>query len=523
MRVRFLSSLILIALLCFPLPRAEAAPYSRLVVFGDSLSDTGNMYALTRGRIPVDPPYEEGRYSNGPVWPEYLASAMGVPMENYAHGSALSGYRNLEGAYPGMRTQVDAYVASHPSGADPNGLYVVWVGANDILGLRSAAAVSQTVAAAVANISTVLGQLALVGARHIVLGLMPDLGLTPYASGPNALAPKEALTALSRDFNNHLLEQVGKLGIPVRVMDSFQLLRDVVANPRAYGFRTVDEGCVRLSGRICRRASRYLFWDDRHPTTKGHAILADYIADRAGADDTTSSAPGLYDPYTALFQLFDRVSAEARAQEFRFGQAQWVPLVGDWNADGRDTVGLYNPETSRFFQRNENTSGPSTTVFQFGQKGWVPLRGDWDGDGVDTVGVYNPDGGRFFLRDRNAQGASDYLFTFGARNRIPIAGDWDGDGRDSVGVYNTETSTFFLRNANSAGAASYRFQFGQANWIPIVGDWDQNGTDTVGVYNPASGRFFMSNVNRASAADTTVKLGEPGRLPIAGDWDGPEP
>ncbi len=520
--MRMLLPLVLLLIWICPGAQAFAAQYSRVVVFGDSLSDTGNMYALTNGRFPADPPYDEGRFSNGRVWPEYVARTLGVPLESYAHGSAQSGYSNLEGAYPGLRTQVDGYVVSHPFGADREGLYVVWAGANDIFGLTEPSSIAATIASAVGNITTATSQLALIGARHIVVGLMPDLGLIPYASSSYALASSAALTALSRDFNALLRAEIGKLGTPVRFMDSFSLLRDVVANPNAFEFREVEEGCLSPSGKVCRRASRYLFWDDRHPTTAGHQVLADHVVEIAGANDKTASAPGLYNPYSALFQLFDQAAVEADALEFRFGQAQWIPLVGDWNADGRETVGLYNPNTSRFFLRDDNSSGPSKAVFQFGQANWIPVHGDWDGDGVDSVGVYNPANGRFFLRNKNAQGAADTILVFGGPNRIPISGDWDGDGLDSIGVYSPASSTFLLSSSNGEGAVLYRFQFGQANWVPIVGDWDQNGTDTVGVYNPSTGRFFLSNVNRAGAADKSVKLGKPGQMPIAGDWDGPE-
>ena len=49
---------------------AQAAAYSQLVAFGDSLSDTGNVFAVTGTPVP---PYYDGNYSNGPVWVDRLA------------------------------------------------------------------------------------------------------------------------------------------------------------------------------------------------------------------------------------------------------------------------------------------------------------------------------------------------------------------------------------------------------------------------------------------------------------------
>jgi phospholipase/lecithinase/hemolysin len=501
---------------------AQGASYDRLVVFGDSMSDTGNLYALTGGASPADPPYDQGRYSNGQVWPEFVAADLGVPLENHAHGSALTGYDNLEGAYPGMRTQVDAYIASHPLGANPDSLYVVWAGANDFFGLQSAGDVPDMVDSAVNHIVTVVTQLSFIGARHIVVGLLPDLGRTPYANAPGALLTPSNLTALSGFFNDTLRGQIESTGIPVRILDSFELLQRVSGEPAAYGFANVSDRCS-LGAGACANPDQYLFWDDRHPTTAGHRVLASYALDVTGAQDGTEAAPGLFNPLTALFELFEQVAPDAASLAFNYGQARWVPLVGDWNGDGRDTVGLYNPTTSRFFLRDENSAGPATMIFRFGQRDWTPLRGDWDGDGIDTVGVYNSDTGRFFIRSDNTSGPATVTFRFGRPDTVPVVGDWDGDGVDSIGVYNSDTSRFFLRNLNSAGPESYEVQFGQRDWIPVVGDWDRNGTDTVGVYNPDTGRFFLRNLNLPGTVDETAKLGRFGSLPIAGDWDGPEP
>ena len=69
-------------------------------------------------------------------------------------------------------------------------------------------------------------------------------------------------------------------------------------------------------------------------------------------------------------------------------------------------------------------SGPADAVFQFGMEGDLPVVGDWDGNGGDTVGVYR--GGAFFLRDFNAGGYPDRVFSLGIAGDLPLAGNWDG-------------------------------------------------------------------------------------------------
>ena len=70
---------------------ASASTFTSVIVYGDSLSDNGNLYALT-GQPPA--PYYNGRFSNGPVAVEYLASTLGVPLSDFAWGGATTGIGN---------------------------------------------------------------------------------------------------------------------------------------------------------------------------------------------------------------------------------------------------------------------------------------------------------------------------------------------------------------------------------------------------------------------------------------------
>ncbi|RLI12451.1 hypothetical protein DRO33_02635 [Candidatus Bathyarchaeota archaeon] len=138
-------------------------------------------------------------------------------------------------------------------------------------------------------------------------------------------------------------------------------------------------------------------------------------------------------------------------------------------------MGVYDPSTATFFLRNSNSSGFADITFVYGNPNWIPIAGDWDGDGVDTIGVYDPSTATFFLRNSNSSGFADIAFVYGNPNWVPIAGDWDGDGVDTIGVYDPSTATFFLRNSNSSGFADIAFVYGNPNWVPIAGDWDGNG------------------------------------------------
>ena len=105
-----------------------------------------------------------------------------------------------------------------------------------------------------------------------------------------------------------------------------------------------------------------------------------------------------------------------------------MPLLGDWDGNGTDTVGLYDPATGNFFLRNSNTPGAANLVFSFGAggAGFVPVTGDWNNDGVDSVGIYAPSTGAFFVRNSTTSGPADWIYTFGVGGATPLIGNWDG-------------------------------------------------------------------------------------------------
>jgi hypothetical protein len=165
---------------------------------------------------------------------------------------------------------------------------------------------------------------------------------------------------------------------------------------------------------------------------------------------------------------------------FDFGPARagWLPIAGDWNGDGVDTVGLFNPAAGSFFLRNSHSGGAADVTFFYGPAngGWRPIAGDWNGDGVDSVGLHHAAGGAFFLRNSHTAGAADVAFFYGPADTAwrPLSGDWNGDGTDTVGLFNPTTSGFYLRNSHAPGPADASFVFGPAGagWLPVMGDWN---------------------------------------------------
>lgn len=230
---------------------------------------------------------------------------------------------------------------------------------------------------------------------------------------------------------------------------------------------------------------------------------------------------GVYNSATGEFRL--RLGHEENANELKASitGATGLPVAGDWNGDGVQTVGLFNANAATFYLRDSNTNGPPTQTIAWGSKTAKTVAGDWEHKHKDLVGVYEPATGTFRLRASNGT-AIVFTFTGAASTWLPIAGDWNCDGTDTVGLYDPATSTFRLRNSNSSGGADLTFVFGTpgVGLLPVAGDWDGDGCDSIGVYNPATATFSLRNQNSSGASDHTFTFGPAGALPLAGDWDG---
>ncbi|EWY38760.1 autotransporter [Skermanella stibiiresistens SB22] len=267
---------------------AEAAPVSAVYTFGDSLSDTGNIAAATFGTMPLPEFYYQGRFSNGPVWVDHVAAAFGTESKasllggtNHAFGGATTGGT----VPPGVTFQTLDFLSKVPTtGADPNALYIVYGGGNDVRNELTSNLPGETLAAAAtANVSQAVTNLALAGARHIMVPNLSDLALTPEAIMAGGEFAERA-TSLSAAFNTALtsvmvgLEAV--LPVDLIPLDVRSLFNDVAANPGNYGLTNVNTPCfsgaVDRPGTVCSNPDEYLFWDSLHPTAAAHRILADY-------------------------------------------------------------------------------------------------------------------------------------------------------------------------------------------------------------------------------------------------------
>ena len=289
-RQRFAS--ILVAIL-FSYTGAMAAPYDGLVVFGDSLSDIGNYFISTQGTPP--PPYVEGRFTNGPNYVDNLAASLGLkitPSLQGGTGFAYNGGRTSGNPPFDILSQVSSYTSTSAA-PNPNTLYVIFAGANNVKDALEAAAANPgnvaTIAATaiqqgVSDLHTALDRLAAFGAKQVVVPNVPNIGLSPLATqlGPSIVAAATGLTASYDQALDAMLDQETRLQI-IR-FDSFSFLNTVAAHPTQFGLTNVTQACYSGdnlsftgSGQVCSSPGSYFFWDEYHPTARVHQLFGEAI------------------------------------------------------------------------------------------------------------------------------------------------------------------------------------------------------------------------------------------------------
>jgi Ca2+-binding RTX toxin-like protein len=313
-----------------------------------------------------------GRASNYPVWIEYLAERLSLTStteNNYAVMGAGTGTDNFNDGlfgqeYPGLWDQIEQFAEdiNYPDEtADPNALYTVWAGPNDMFLIEDPAQAPLVIQQAVENLGTAIVSLYGMGARHILVPNMVDLGATPmglYSENPSAY------TALSIGFNAGLSQTLGFLentfGIQVIQVDMFSEFEEVIADASSYGFTNTTDPCM-VDLTVVGDPEQYVFWDAVHPTTRAHAVLADIVFDTLIGNeplvqtDTATVTIDVNDvttpPEAAIVGPDFAVPGQPLAFTLSATDASGPDAAAaftytvDWNGDGSDVQTIVGPAT----------------------------------------------------------------------------------------------------------------------------------------------------------------------------------
>ena len=290
---------------------AAAQDVGNVVVFGDSLSDPGNIPGLSGGvNFPPSPPYVGNRFSNGPVYSELLPGRFGGtfdPALNFAVGGALTGQDNLNSnrpnvhpgsdltgvVLPGIATQVDGFLAGGGQLAEDD-VVIIYGGSNDVFVAAEAAAalpvdqipalVQQTAATAATNLGTSVVKLNTVGGETFVLPNLPDIGATPSftAGGEDSITLGTNFTLAHNLALSQAAANLGdQTGANILVFDINGVFDDILADPERYGITNTTEACIDVAACVTadqETQNQFLFFDSVHPTAGVHAQVAEILA-----------------------------------------------------------------------------------------------------------------------------------------------------------------------------------------------------------------------------------------------------
>ncbi len=281
------------------------ADFDRLVVFGDSLSDTGNLASVT-ANFPF--PFFENRISDGPVLVDYLAAQLGLQarasQESAGNNFAVAGGNIVGVDREDLSSQISSFLARTNSDDQTNSasLYFVMMGGNDLRDIRSL----NSPITAQARIDAVLDQLELqltrlydAGARTFLVANVANIGRIPETlarqnQDPDIAARAEAYVRLfNRGLVLRLDEFKRKSGVSLNLFDLFAELETLIENADALGFTQTEVGCFRLDGfrfesdcLFGARFDRFVFFDSIHPTGKANRLASAGLIDRIPQPNT---------------------------------------------------------------------------------------------------------------------------------------------------------------------------------------------------------------------------------------------
>ncbi|OGV33764.1 MAG: hypothetical protein A3E88_05305 [Legionellales bacterium RIFCSPHIGHO2_12_FULL_35_11] len=280
-----------------------ASTLNKIVVFGDSLSDTGNLYEYFKHQLPPSPPYYQGRFSNGPVWVEIVAKNYypkdpALHLQDFAFGGAGVSYdRNSEddgeeGVMFTLSREIESYLLANQDKADKKSLFAVWIGSNNYI--ASYATPMQTAADVNKSIRKSLELLAEKGARNILVINIPDMGRSPAA---RMIYAQKELSLASQLHNEDLAKNINELKqaypqVRWLLYDANADFAKTLADPAKYGYTNITDTCYQsildniaspklvlamaaaAKPTVNDACDGYFFFDPVHPSAKTHEIMA---------------------------------------------------------------------------------------------------------------------------------------------------------------------------------------------------------------------------------------------------------
>lgn len=232
-----MKKLLFVLLMCFStMAAAFGGNIEKVVFFGDSLTDNGNLYWVSMKIIPKSPPYYNGQFSNGPSWADTVAkeltSKYGLKTENFAVGGANVLFHNpIDGFLPYVFAQeVNHYLLESPFIDRSKILYVIWIGANEYTNIDKPTSPTAVTDKIMSSINKLISH----GAKNFMILSLPDLGKTPFGQQDFTVFHDRTLA-----HNEALFERVNALqesnkDLKIVYFDIYTTFNDILNNIDVY-------------------------------------------------------------------------------------------------------------------------------------------------------------------------------------------------------------------------------------------------------------------------------------------------
>jgi outer membrane lipase/esterase len=458
--------------------------FTAIQAFGDSYADIGNVFRLAG--IPNPAAYPTGRFSGGTNFIDTTSQLLGIPQYNYALGGAMTGSTNVSGpGVPGFAQEWQGFLAAGGRIA-PSEILELSIGGNDarfyyqtggtLAGVPTAA--TQSALQAQAGINALVGA----GARNIVF-TAGDVSSLPEATG----VPSAAIgSAFSQAFNSQMqvaLAAIARSGVRVEYVDIAQVGDRVRANPAAFGIGNVGACPLACIGNPALQNNYLFYFDGVHLTSRGFAILGQYIVNRLNApltfapqgDLALNAASGLAATLFGRLDSFRETSAYAAMNAYaqlntpRYAKAPYLkapPPPSPWsfymlgNGGVSDRAGTVSSTGFRL----DSVGGTIGTEYRISANAFIGGAFDYSNPKArlnNNAGSTEVNAYQFGLYGAlvNANFFAQGLATFG----------WQDYRNTRPGVIDTLTSTPEATTFVAAGKAGYLFDLWQGQVGPIGG------------------------------------------------------
>ncbi len=314
-------------------PMASQASAITQYVFGDSLSDTGNLFSALGYNFPNPPSYHDS-FTNGPVAVQLLAQSLGgnanpslwttgfhdihglfgpgfTPGPNYAVAGATSAITHTAPETIDLPYQIGAYLLHSGGSAAATALYTVMIGGNDVRDAvlnNHPGGVTAGVDTELAGIQSLISH----GAKRVLVGNVPNVGLIPeFTMGSNPAGPALA-TKYSIEYDALLSaglaqERAANPGADIALFNLYDFNQNLLAHARDYGFTNTTDPCYTNAetivtdptlapttstacGANAANIDHLVYWDEIHPTATVQALWAQGLEQTAAVPEPASLA-----------------------------------------------------------------------------------------------------------------------------------------------------------------------------------------------------------------------------------------